>query len=1676
MRQQPSQQQQHHRREQQQLRHQQQQLHQQEQCAVSFLQGCTRTDARESSARDMPAEPNAPQYSLNSGALALFAPSTRTPPPTQRPRCPKFEERWQLGRACEATPATFSRMPRGQLAETAPHLDTQCRQLQHPRKHQNPSHKAEARRNQRAAQTASESALLTALTPQQNATDTTTLLAEIHHQHKQHGRTAGGRCGQSQGAKTGTADIVHRQTPERHASGDALNLYDSGCHRARPEKGKRGADYWKRRKTPAIRQQQSEDVAQYGGVPTIGLLNAVGGESWPKCRASRQKASALGGTLHADRLLDMPPLLLAKVLQMLSAETAKAFGSTCRKARRLLRSHCCIVSLSARHMACLLALPPAALRRQLPFFSGLKTIELELSPAVTSQLCLGSGAAAAAVVAGVSLRTRSVAHGRGLSGTMDTGAGTQHVANQRADSRERQVPIAERHGQYHQQESARARDSAITAPGGLAGNQASTSPSHYLELFRGRGLDATRLQPFLFETAAASRDALDAVGDNSISPWSTAASASASMLLEHLIYLKSISARLKLAGSRAPGESEAATELLLLLQLLIHRNAHSLVSLKIAVDVPPSSTVWRRIPPLLLPPSLPVLKSLHIDFPFQTFMCGGTATVEVCDEAFEFLKTHMGEGAPATLVDEAATVPVPSRAADFKVVAYLLYNDDCIVATHQDGNISFIRRKARPGKGSPSRLPKGRQKLVHRHELSALSGGTVLYEASPGLHGRSLEEQDAGASDISRENLILAERHQRGPLRPTSPPTGFPGARILHHLNMTTTGGQQQQLEKRTQQLLVRALQHLVGIAAESLQLLDIDGEVRHFSVLYENLHFKCLRRLSLGWTITPELQQLLYLFSSRKLRTLQKLNFNGPAQIHPDTYIHISYVSRIAKTSDADQSDVSWLEPFSAALDEATLRRSAGLNNYGLGQIHLQLYALLNCGSCSVSETEYARQQLVQQQFLLLKSEKKVKAILKQIEGQRDPLGLDALDTSESAAPVHTNMKPEGINRNDCLEVSLEQKTPEEQVPQTSDTGIDLHSSPVKIGEELQQQKQRCRYAALKGSASLPEAPSPGKSTTGRGSCRHRVHQAGSWLWRAFPSHFLGLAGPRAASAISHNTRASNSQTNLKEIQGERSLRALIYLPGTPSARELSTMKSHSTDKANYHKRSLALNQSQDNTVVGGVNVPPIGSDPNSASKITATALAPRPKRRRLVGSHPATQGASARTDHGRLRRQLLAFAREHLPLLGDLICPHLESLAHDTEVFLERLNTVPPILHEKGDAASEYEVHNAQAAMNLLKSVSSFLLDAAGDNFGTIRVEGRCARATKSILSSRHMPGTNLSIPSTSPLATSSWNSREDSHAPLKLPSAGFFPRPQLHELHNRSCLKQGEQPQDQGHQKQLDHQQVWQQQDGKEVDDFEVDEIALLHVLQHPPPPRSSWSHGVFFKYAFVDLDFECLVTFRVCLCHHPLFIFYKEHEKGLHVLHVDGVFHPGGDGAQEKKELWKERLAYTYICDPAVPFQQTSGHQGSRRQRRSMQDLDTAPADTGAGTSSFRALQSLTSDNRETETSARVPSATVDRFERLLVDADVSGGCDLFCLEMWAVLSLCRDQMSPPTLPQYIRALKRLWNETLTQQQRDIYDNIITPKYIARRLRTPDLTFEALPPWWQQPKSSRSPEGG
>ncbi|KAL8441628.1 hypothetical protein Emag_007008 [Eimeria magna] len=593
MRQPISRQQQQRRRQQEQLGHQQQQLRQRQQSAESLSQSSTGAAARESSARDLPPEPSTPQYLLSNGDLALFAPPTRTPSPARRVEYSKPEERTQIRRACEATPPA--------PAPTSSHLGTQSRRPQHLQKQHKASHLEPAQENQRAARRASGGGLLAILTSHQDSADTGTLFAGLQHQHHQHSRAVNnGQSEPIRSAEAKAADRANRRRPEKQASG-GVDLYSekpqtapfeslqhlAHCHHSKKEKGRKAFEYRKRRKSLAPRQEEPEDTARHGDAPILRVHNTAFGDNCSKRHPSQQNKSAHGGTLHADFLLDLSPLLLAKMLQMLSAEAAKIFGSTCQKARQLLRSYCCIVSLSARNVSGLLSLPPAALERQLTLFSGVKTIELELSPAKTSRIFLGSPAAAA--IAAEPSRTEGVACGRGPSSSMNLWRETRAFTNQDADSRERQNSSPERYRQYYQQGSSRARDSAEAPRCGVAENQSPTIHPNGGRSFRGGDLDLARLQPLLSNASAACGDARDAAVLTKMNSWSTTASATASRLLEHLTYLKSVTARLKLAVSGTPGDLEAATELLLLLQQLVYQNAHSLVSLKIAVDVPASS-------------------------------------------------------------------------------------------------------------------------------------------------------------------------------------------------------------------------------------------------------------------------------------------------------------------------------------------------------------------------------------------------------------------------------------------------------------------------------------------------------------------------------------------------------------------------------------------------------------------------------------------------------------------------------------------------------------------------------------------------------------------------------------------------------------------------------------------------------------------------------------------------------------------------------------------------------------------------------------------------------------------------------------------------------------------------------------------------------------------------------
>lgn len=75
-----------------------------------------------------------------------------------------------------------------------------------------------------------------------------------------------------------------------------------------------------------------------------------------------------------------------------------------------------------------------------------------------------------------------------------------------------------------------------------------------------------------------------------------------------------------------------------------------------------------------------------------------------------------------------------------------------------------------------------------------------------------------------------------------------------------------------------------------------------------------------------------------------------------------------------------------------------------------------------------------------------------------------------------------------------------------------------------------------------------------------------------------------------------------------------------------------------------------------------------------------------------------------------------------------------------------------------------------------------------------------------------------------------------------------------------------------------------------------------------------------------------------------------------------------------------------------------------------------------------------------------------------------GYDLFRLEMWSCLALCRDLCQPQTLSLHLEALERLWEERVPASVKAIYEQVILPKYIQRRMLSPELSFDAIKPWW------------
>lgn len=256
-----------------------------------------------------------------------------------------------------------------------------------------------------------------------------------------------------------------------------------------------------------------------------------------------------------------------------------------------------------------------------------------------------------------------------------------------------------------------------------------------------------------------------------------------------------------------------------------------------------------------------------------------------------------------------------------------------------------------------------------------------------------------------------------------------------------------------------------------------------------------------------------------------------------------------------------------------------------------------------------------------------------------------------------------------------------------------------------------------------------------------------------------------------------------------------------------------------------------------------------------------PRPKRRRLVETPGAGLKGATKLSTETLRRHVAEFAREHLPLLGDLVYPRLETLFPATKATRQTQNGTTENSRSLPKEFPEKEYRLKRAELQVLKGVTSFLLDMAVDSLGSTLAE------------------LDSNTP-TAPSGSCSDKAFETFSSAQSLLPALPVNESSRHTITGAPAAAQRDE-------------QVQSSQCGMQKRHEDDDGLSLLKLLQYSPSPRTSWSHGVFFKYAYVDLDFECLATFRICLCHHPLFIFYKEHEKGLHVLHVDGeweLIHP------------------------------------------------------------------------------------------------------------------------------------------------------------------------------------------
>lgn len=323
------------------------------------------------------------------------------------------------------------------------------------------------------------------------------------------------------------------------------------------------------------------------------------------------------------------------------------------------------------------------------------------------------------------------------------------------------------------------------------------------------------------------------------------------------------------------------------------------------------------------------------------------------------------------------------------------------------------------------------------------------------------------------------------------------------------------------------------------------------------------LRRLSLGWTVTPELQQLLQLFEEHRLPSLQKLNFNGPAQILPDSYIHVprakprpppqwpvavddksreETLRRLAEmaaqsrrpeallefkrsllagvveeASDATDSTGrgEWWSALAAPLDEAELRRSAGLNKYGLGEIHLQLYALLNAGVCKVAHVDFVREKVFRQQEDSLLRDAKRRPLASLLRDSNSLLTPQSLRASSSGPPLR-----ERLAESQALLTPLEEKAFErdrqnctaEEAPREETAAAGEVSSPATAerGESLRGGESSSSSASGPEPSLTSEETSPLRLNSGGGGWRHCALLVGRGRVQIFQSLSLSLS-PRA-------------------------------------------------------------------------------------------------------------------------------------------------------------------------------------------------------------------------------------------------------------------------------------------------------------------------------------------------------------------------------------------------------------------------------------------------------------------------------------------------------------------------------------------------------------------------------------